>query len=77
MRAQAGANTQPNPSIFSKPFYRITEAADFFGISRGNMYNWLQGEEILDAAKPGKKGIKLIPVSTMQRIIDRRKTMFR
>jgi hypothetical protein len=57
--------------------YRFAEAAKIIGVSRQNIYKLLRGEEIVDFARPGKKGTKLIPESTLKRLLDKHRKIFR
>ncbi len=57
--------------------YRFAEAAELLGVTRQNMYNLLRGEEIVDFARPGKKGTKLISQSTLDRLLARHRKIFR
>jgi predicted transcriptional regulator len=55
-----------------EPMYRIAEIAKLLHISRASVYNLLRGERIIDLGGRGKKGVKLIPESTLRGIIAKR-----
>jgi predicted transcriptional regulator len=57
--------------------FRIAEVAKLLGLSRGAVYSILRGEVLVDFSRPGKKGIKLVPESTLKRLLDRHKKTFR
>jgi predicted transcriptional regulator len=57
--------------------YRIGEVAKLLGLSRAAVYNLLRGEILVDFARPGKKGIKLVPQSTLRRLLDRHTKTYR
>ncbi len=57
--------------------YRIGELARLLNVSRGSVYIWLRGEFVVDFARPGRKGIKLVPESTVRRLLERHKKRFR
>ena len=57
--------------------FRIAEVAKLLGLSRGAVYSILRGEVLVDFSRPGKKGIKLVPESTLKRLLDRHKKPFR
>ena len=57
--------------------YRISKLARLLGVSRGTGYNLLRGEIVLDFARPGRKGVKLVPESTVRRLLDRHRKKFR
>lgn len=60
-----------------EPHYRISEVADLLHISRATVYGLLRNEFVIDFAAPGHKGTKLIPESTLRRILEKRKKRFR
>lgn len=60
-----------------EPLYRIAEIARLLHISRASVYNLLRGERIVDLGGKGKKGVKLIPVSVLRAILDRKTKTFR
>jgi len=57
--------------------YRISEAASVLRVSRPHVYNILRGEFVIDLSRPGRKGIKLVPESTLRRVLERHKKRFR
>ena len=57
--------------------YRIGEVAKLLGLSRAGVYNILRGEVLVDFSRPGKKGIKLVPESTLKRLLDQHTKTFR
>ena len=57
--------------------YRIAQVADLLGVSRGTIYNLLRGEFVVDLAPPRSKGVKLVPESTVSRLLERHKKRFR
>jgi hypothetical protein len=59
-----------------EPLYRIADVAGILHISRASVYNLLRGEIIVDLSSPGKKGMKLVPESTLNQIIARCKKRF-
>ena len=60
-----------------EPHFRISEVAHLLHVSRGTVYSLLRGEFVIDFAAPGHKGTKLIPESTLRRILEKRKKRFR
>ncbi len=57
--------------------YRISKLARLLGVSRGTVYNLLRGEIVVDFAAPGCRGVKLVPESTVRRLLERHKKRFR
>ncbi len=57
--------------------YRIADIARLLGVSRGTVYNLLRGELVVDLAAPGSRGVKLVPESTLQRILEKQRKRFR
>ncbi len=57
--------------------FRIAEVAKLLGLSRAGVYKILRNEVIVDFARPGKKGIKLVPESTLKRLLDQHTKTFR
>ncbi|MCH8948644.1 MAG: hypothetical protein IH789_13640 [Acidobacteria bacterium] len=57
--------------------FRIAEVAKLLGLSRAGVYKILRNEVIVDFARPGKKGVKLVPESTLKRLLDRHRKTFR
>jgi hypothetical protein len=62
------AATKPEQSGAGQPFYSICDLAERWRCSRGSVYNRLRGERVIDFAAPGRRGHKLIPLETVQRI---------
>ena len=52
----------------TQPFYSIADLASRWRCSRGSVYNRLRGEKVVDFAATGRKGKKLVPMETVQRI---------
>ncbi len=52
-------------------FYSFSELARRWRCSRASVYNRLRGETVLDFARPGRRGKKLIPAATVERIEQR------
>ena len=57
--------------------FRIAEVAKLLGLSRAGVYNILRGEILVDFSRPGKKGTKLVPESTLKRLLDQHTKTFR
>lgn len=57
--------------------YRISELASMWGVSRGTVYNLLRNENIVSFAAPGRRGITLIPESTVAKILKKRERVYR
>ncbi len=57
--------------------FRIAEVAKLLGLSRAGVYNILRGELLVDFSRPGKKGIKLVPESTLKRLLEQHTKIFR
>jgi hypothetical protein len=51
-----------------QPFYSIADLAVRWRCSRGSVYNRLRGEKVVDFAAIGRKGKKLVPLETVQKI---------
>ena len=68
--ASAGqiATKNPEQSRVGQPFYSNSDLADRWRCSRGSVYNRPRGERVMDLAAPGRRGHKLIPLETVQRI---------
>jgi hypothetical protein len=64
-------------SIEIEPHYRIAEAARLLRVARPTMYNLLRGLPVVDFAPPGKKGVKLVPASTLRRLLEKNTKRFR
>lgn len=60
-----------------EPHYRISQVASLLGVSRGTVYNLLRGEMVVDFARPGRRGIKLVPESTLQRLLEKKRKVLR
>lgn len=59
----------PVPGI--QPFFSIADLAQRWRCSRGTVYNIIRGEKVLDFARPGRKGKKLVPAEVVHRIEER------
>jgi hypothetical protein len=57
--------------------YRISEVASVPPVSRPHVYNILRAEFVIDLSRLGRKGVKLVPESTLRRILERHKKRFR
>ena len=62
----------PEPTFFS-----ISELAKRWRCSRASVYNRLRGEVVLDFARPGRRGHKVIPRETVMVIEQRRMRVLR
>ena len=60
-----------------EPMYRIAEVARLLHISRPTVYNLLRGEIVIDFAAQGCRGVKLVPESTVQHILEKRRKRFK
>jgi hypothetical protein len=60
--------TKQEQAAPGQPFYSISDLAERWRCSRGSVYNRLRGERVVDFAAPGRRGHKLIPLETVQRI---------
>lgn len=49
-------------------FYSIADLAARWRCSRGSVYNRLRGEKVVDFAAIGRKGKKLVPAETVEKI---------
>jgi hypothetical protein len=49
-------------------YFSIDDLAERWRCSRGSVYNWIRGETVVDFARPGHKGKKLVPRIVVQRI---------
>jgi hypothetical protein len=65
----AGSDTQQ--------FFSIPELAARWRCSRGSVYNLIRGEKVLDFARPGHRGKKLIPAATVEKIERENMRVFR
>jgi hypothetical protein len=54
-----------------EPLYRFAEAARILHVSRPQIYNLLRGELVVNFSRPGRRGIKLVPESTLLRLLER------
>lgn len=57
--------------------YRVAEVAQILHVSRATVYNLLRGEFVVDFAAPGCKGVKLVPESTVCRLLEKHRKRFR
>lgn len=64
------ANSEPT-------FFSISELAKRWRCSRASVYNRLRGEVVLDFARPGRRGHKVIPRETVMVIEQRRLRVLR
>jgi hypothetical protein len=58
-------------------FFSIPELAVRWRCSRGNVYNVLRGEKMLDFAAPGRRGKKLVSSSVVLRIEETKMRVLR
>ncbi len=58
-------------------YYSINGLADRWCCSRATVYNRIHGETVLDFAKPGRKGKKLVSREVVQRIEEKHTKIFR
>jgi len=60
----------------TQDYFTIPQLASRWQCSRGSVYNTLRtfGARIVDLATPGKKGRKLIPVETVEKLERQRTT---
>jgi hypothetical protein len=68
---------EPSQAITAQTFYSISELAKRWRCSRASVYNRLRGEKVLDFARQGHKGQKLVPAETVLRIEQGRMRVFR
>jgi hypothetical protein len=52
----------------TQPLYSIADLAVRWRCSRGSVYNRLRGGKVVDFAASGRKGQKLVPLETVQKI---------
>ena len=57
--------------------YRIAELAVMLGCSRATIYNMLRGEPVVSFAEPGRRGVTLVPESTVARVLKKRERVYR
>ncbi len=77
-RQDLGAHErQAIPSQVEQPFYSIADLARRWRLSRASVYNILRGEKVLDFARPGRRGHKLVALETVRRIEGRRMKVLR
>jgi hypothetical protein len=57
--------------------FSIDDLAERWCCSRGSVYNWIRGEMVVDFARPGRKGKKLVPRAVVQRIEEKHTKCFR
>lgn len=65
--APVGAPDVINEGV-ARPFFSIQDLAERWRCSRASVYNRIRGEKVLDFAAFGRKGHKLVPLETVQRI---------
>jgi predicted DNA-binding transcriptional regulator AlpA len=58
-------------------YFSIPELAHRWRCSRGTVYNMIRGEKVLDFARPGHRGKKLIPHEVVERIEQKHMRCFR
>jgi hypothetical protein len=70
--AQIGAMEQAPAeriaALIPQEFYTIPQLAERWHCSRASVYNVIRGEKVLDFAASGRKGHKLVPLETVQKI---------
>jgi len=59
---------KPRAETGRAAFYSNSDLADRWRCSRGSVYNRPRGERVMDLAAPGRRGHKLIPLETVQKI---------
>jgi hypothetical protein len=64
-------------AISEPTFFSISELAKRWRCSRASVYNRLRGEVVLDFARPGRRGHKVIPRETVMVIEQRRLRVLR
>jgi hypothetical protein len=73
----AALQTETGGGIQMLPYYSISDLAERWRCSRGTVYNVLRGERVLDFAKTGHKGKKLVPAELVHRIEQRKMQVLR
>jgi hypothetical protein len=69
---------RPEAQTNSEPiFFSISDLAKRWRCSRASVYNRLRGEVVLDFARPGRRGHKIIPRETVIVIEQRRLRVLR
>ena len=72
MQAQLQIETKgqanPRPVLHAQPFFSIADLAERWRCSRGTVYNVLRGQRVLDFARAGHKGKKLVPAEVVREI---------
>jgi hypothetical protein len=58
-------------------YFSIDDLAERWCCSRGSVYNWIRGETVLDFARSGRKGKKLVPRAVVQRIERKHTKLFK
>lgn len=71
IQARERVNEDARPLTGGQPYFSIPELAERWRCSRGTVYNVIRGEKVLDFARPGRKGKKLVPVEVVRRIEER------
>jgi hypothetical protein len=57
--------------------YRFAEVARILRCSRPQVYNLLRGELVVHFSRPGHRGMKLVPESTLRKLLERNTRRFR
>jgi hypothetical protein len=65
-KGHVGADTRPVSG--GQPFFSIADLAERWRCSRGTVYNVLRGQPVLDFARVGHKGKKLVPAEVVRAI---------
>jgi hypothetical protein len=60
-----------------QPFFSIADLAERWRCSRGTVYNVLRGHPVLDFARIGHKGKKLVPAEIVRAIEQSRMKVWR
>lgn len=72
-----GTAKPPGNKEILPPYFSIEELAERWCCSRGSVYNWIRGETVVDFARPGHKGKKLVPREVVLRIEQKHTKNFR
>jgi hypothetical protein len=71
------ANEEARPVTDGQPYFSIPELAERWRCSRGTVYNVLRGKPVLDFARAGHKGKKLVPAEVVRAIEQTRMKVWR
>ena len=74
-KGRAGADSRPVSGC--QPFFSIADLAERWRCSRGTVYNVLRGQPVLDFARAGHKGKKLVPAEIVRAIEQSRMKVWR